>query len=406
MTGHESEKKSFKVVICGPPHSGKSVFTQQLRRLLLPLGCCGVIESCPDGEGGWSNVTDQSLVSSLRVKGKFTSEFVSWVLDSLTNCPQPLVLADVGGVRSPENQQIFQACNAFIVVANPAKEGELAAWEEFGKANGCKPIALLNSILTGETVLDSTQDGIVRGTQAGLERGEKVGGAVIEAVVNTLLDMIGRPKFSAGELEANVHTGQLADQLGISCEERDARLGFRPWHAPAIRALSSQALAQNQCRIWGVCPGWLPALLASCSSGVTQLWDIRLGWVEIPELALTPEGSKSLDWEVTETDDFTVVKFQIPGGVFDIRQLADVTAPSISAGKTVVINGRGPHWLTTAIAWAYAQQDHEVAILSLHESSMQLPDGTVWANAHPGMVPAVAVTGKKIGQLLAVPNGH
>lgn len=386
----------FAVVVCGPPHSGKSVFVQQLRRHLLPLGGCAVIEGCPDGEGGWANVTDLGLVAELRCKGKFTPEFVDWVISSIIQSPMPLALVDVGGVRSPENERIFAACDGFIVIANPAKEGELAAWEEFGKEYGCEPIALLDSVLDGETLLEPAE-GVIRGVQAGLERGETVDGPVIEAIVRRLLEITGL-EIQPGQLEASVSTIALANELGIPEKSRDARLGIRPWHACEIIA-GVDGLSEPV-RLWGPGPGWVSALVACTTS--CELYDVRLGYVPIPDLELAESGSDHLAWEIRECEGSSLVSFSIPDGVFDASDLATVSPPVAKDGL-VVLSGRGPHWLTAAIARAYARAGHPVAVLSLHETTLLQKDGSGWSEAHPGKAPAVVVTpGTDVGRTIAI----
>ena len=44
----------MKIVFCGPPHSGKSVFIANLIDK-LPSDGYTIIRACPDGEGTWSN---------------------------------------------------------------------------------------------------------------------------------------------------------------------------------------------------------------------------------------------------------------------------------------------------------------------------------------------------------------
>ena len=59
----------LKVIICGPPHSGKSVFIGGLRK---HLPGSYLFRANPDGEGTWTYRNDDS--ASFRRKGKFTKE--------------------------------------------------------------------------------------------------------------------------------------------------------------------------------------------------------------------------------------------------------------------------------------------------------------------------------------------
>ena len=60
----------MKTIICGPPHSGKSVFISNLVKL-LPSGHYIRINANGDGEGTWSNNPNQEDVMKTRVKGSW-----------------------------------------------------------------------------------------------------------------------------------------------------------------------------------------------------------------------------------------------------------------------------------------------------------------------------------------------
>ena len=65
----------MKIIFCGPPHSGKSVFIANLIDK-LPSDAYTIIRACPDGEGTWSNNQNQNETSIVRKKGKFTKSFI------------------------------------------------------------------------------------------------------------------------------------------------------------------------------------------------------------------------------------------------------------------------------------------------------------------------------------------
>lgn len=48
---------------------------------------------------------------------------------------------------------------------------------------------------------------------------------------------------------------------------------------------------------------------------------------------------------VTEKDEFSLVEFEIEGGVIEPKDLADVKLPQLTFTKGVVLSGRGPVWL-------------------------------------------------------------
>lgn len=55
----------MKVVFCGPPYSGKSVFIANLIEK-MPTDSHTIIRACPDGEGNWSNNEKQHETSLVR----------------------------------------------------------------------------------------------------------------------------------------------------------------------------------------------------------------------------------------------------------------------------------------------------------------------------------------------------
>ena len=59
----------MKVVFCGPPHSGKSVFISNIINK-LPSNSYSVVRATPDGEGMWSNNENQYETSIVRKKRK------------------------------------------------------------------------------------------------------------------------------------------------------------------------------------------------------------------------------------------------------------------------------------------------------------------------------------------------
>ena len=74
----------MKIVFCGPPHSGKSVFINNLKEN-LPTDDCTIIRACPDGEGDWSNNKNQDEASRVRRKGKLTKSFIQDSCQAINN---------------------------------------------------------------------------------------------------------------------------------------------------------------------------------------------------------------------------------------------------------------------------------------------------------------------------------
>ena len=65
----------MKIIFCGPPHSGKSVFIANIIEK-MPTDDAIFIRACPDGEGNWSNNEKQNEIVIIRKKGKFTQKLL------------------------------------------------------------------------------------------------------------------------------------------------------------------------------------------------------------------------------------------------------------------------------------------------------------------------------------------
>jgi len=154
--------KGMVVAIGGPPHSGKSVFLAELYRQLLarrPAGFVFLQRACPDGEGMWSAESDPAIVAEIRRKGKFDAKFMNFLLPSISSLGRcfPLVLLDLGGVRSAENAEILHRSTHVLVLSSKDEQNE--PWSQFAAAEGCQTLAVLASRLfeLAPGVLDTTK---------------------------------------------------------------------------------------------------------------------------------------------------------------------------------------------------------------------------------------------------------
>lgn len=172
----------MKVVLCGPPRSGKSCLREGLKQAVRRIPGAPypyVITACPDGEGAWFQETvnlDPELAAQLKAayKAKFTPEFVQRVADSVKNCKIPLTLVDVGGITSVENEAICASATHAILLAGDL--GRLPEWRQFCGKLGLRIIAEIHSDYRGtEDVLPVLgPDGVYKGSVHYLERGEPI----------------------------------------------------------------------------------------------------------------------------------------------------------------------------------------------------------------------------------------
>lgn len=213
-----------KIVLCGPPRSGKSCMRQGLKdaiKLFPGSPYPYVITACPDGEGAWFQETvnqDPELAKKCKdaYKAKFTPEFVQRIAASVQNCSLPLTLVDIGGIPSAENEAICASATsiALLMPKDMSEDGfaelqrryEMAglevpqdleevrvSWLSFAENLGLAVVAEICSDYLGQedAVPVLGEDGIYRGSVHHLERGEPIADRpTIRALAEILVGLV------------------------------------------------------------------------------------------------------------------------------------------------------------------------------------------------------------------------
>lgn len=171
-----------KIVIAGPPRSGKSCMREGLKQAIRAIEGAPypyIITACPDGEGAWFQAAvnnDPAIATACKAtyKSKFTPEFVQRVADSVQKCQLPLTLVDIGGIPSAENERICATATHIIFLAGDM--ARLPEWYEFARKLGLAVIAEVHSDYHGteDNVSGASSDGVLKGSVHHLERGEPI----------------------------------------------------------------------------------------------------------------------------------------------------------------------------------------------------------------------------------------
>lgn len=400
-------KNIRRVAVCGPPHSGKSVFLANLQRL-LPSEHYMLIFGAPDGEWHWSNEADQGLVKNLREKKKFSEDWCRKIVTAIQSAEQRLVLVDTGGKRLPPNDEIFSSCDGFIIISSSPEE--MIGWRKFGEAQGCQCLAELDSVLHGTSELYPDRgDEIIRGRICGLERGQTVESPVLDAVAVRLNQVIeANVEMTEAELLANVNGAKLVDHLKIT-DRSDPYLGVRPWHTAPVLRLTAVARRLETVRIWNVRASFLTCAFASALPGKVQLFGVSEGYVELSEVTPAGDGAgEGLEWETTELLEYTLVEYR-KTRFFTKELLAGVVPPVVNPRKGIVLSTDGPPiWLDATVARSYARVGVPwIAVFVPVESGRVQPSlgGRKWSEARPHDGPCVVIHGpeNRLGEIIPVP---
>ena len=179
-----------KVVLAGPPKSGKSCLREGLKNVLIGLPDAPypyVITACPDGEGAWFQEAVRHDPESAQAykdayKGRFTPEFASLAARWVRECTLPLSLIDVGGKVDDYNRDICRSATHIVILAGDHPEsGEswndrMMEWRVFAADLHLTVAAEIESDYDGTTdvIEEIGLDNVLRGSVHYLERGEDV----------------------------------------------------------------------------------------------------------------------------------------------------------------------------------------------------------------------------------------
>ena len=340
------------VMIGGPPHSGKSVLAYGLTQALRERGIAHyVLRAYPDGEGDWANEADQTLVRHIRVKGDGTREWIARTCRDIANRHLPLIV-DVGGRPTTWQEAVFDYCTHAILLT-PNQEAR-STWREFAARHGLPLLADLHSTLAGEDMVQETKP-ILRGQISGLKRGQLAHGPTFEAVVDRLAAL-----FAYDEAELRTaHVSLAPAELVVELSRMGKTLGlggeWQRWSPAQLPELLDYLPSDTPLAIYDRGPNWLYAALALYAHPA-QLYqfDVRLGWVTPPSLAIT-SGSLSplITARILDRPTHARLELAIVRDYLDYREAEGLGLPPLPPGKGVVLSGKLPLWLWTALAQTY-----------------------------------------------------
>ncbi|MCI4408991.1 MAG: CRISPR-associated protein Csx3 [Thermofilum sp.] len=62
---------------------------------------------------------------------------------------------------------------------------------------------------------------------------------------------------------------------------------------------------------------------------------------------------ENIVFRVKDYNDKSLIEFEIPGGILDPRELANIHPPEIPGTKITLLSGRGPVWLYSMLTHFY-----------------------------------------------------
>lgn len=365
------------VVIGGPPHSGKSVLayslTHALRQRNVPHY---LLRAYPDGEGDWANQADPALVRAIRVKGVGSPEWIHRITRDIAARPLPL-LVDPGGKPTAWQEAVFRECTHGILLC--PDDASRQEWRARFNANDLVLLADLKSELDGANTLTSEQ-GPLRGTLAGLERGHTASGPAFHALTDWLARLF---SYSASELEA-LHLKQAPAELVIDLQRLGTGLAAldpaQQWLPAALPRVLDYLPQREPLAVYGRGPNWLYAALARHAYPENfYQFDSRLGWLKPPTAVPDdPFFSETLDLRLRHHEHALVLTCAPMHAYLEWSEMDVLRVPQISSSHTLILDGKLPLWMWSALARAYADVARVAIYQPQHNGAL-----VIHAKQHP-----------------------
>lgn len=174
-----------------------------------------------------------------------------------------------------------------------------------------------------------------------------------------------------------IDIAQLGAEIGMETKEQKLPNGKMVkslvWEQEnllkAVNAVKHLSEEGKPVRITGAAPAWLvSALTHTVHPCAVSVYMPQIGKdVNIPQLVHGENNSEGeVTFKTTEKGEAVLIEYNmdLPEGIttYDENNLSKVVVPEIAQGKAVYLSGRGPNYLTVAIAEAYAHTNSSVSL--------------------------------------------
>lgn len=346
------------VLVGGPPHAGKSVLFYHLTQALRERGVAHhAMRACPDGEGNWFHESDPEMVSTILVKlaGEWPATFVQRICQDLEHRCLPF-LVDMGGRPKASQERLFRLCTHSILLLRADLPEDTQRWQHLVEENDLLPLARIFSQQTGESAI-TAQSPLLEGIYTGLERyGASAGsGPLFDELVSRIAAL-----FTSYDLQdrKKVFFEQAPTELALDVQRelQHFTTTSTDWEPAMLPAFLARLPAQVPLSVYGVGPNWLYAALAAYEDQQPfYLFDPKLpfGWVQPARVHFGAEQSPEIHAQTESYQEVTVLKITFPNDRIEYFQPDSLAFPPVSMEKGLIIDGKVPFWLLTALVRLY-----------------------------------------------------
>jgi CRISPR-associated protein Csx3 len=188
-----------KVVLCGPPQSGKSCLREGLKQAIFQLELAPypyVITACPDGEGSWYSAAaqgDPNLAQKLKAdyRAKFTMAFALQAANWVRSANTALNLIDTGGKITKCNRQILREATHAVILYRAELQHQGQRWQKYCQLLKLPVVATIVSRDEDECDRLEIESPILIATVRAFKRGDDISSRpVVQALARLLVSLV------------------------------------------------------------------------------------------------------------------------------------------------------------------------------------------------------------------------
>jgi CRISPR-associated protein Csx3 len=346
------------ILIGGPPHAGKSVLFYSLTHALRQRGIRHhAIRACPDGEGNWSQESDATTVSQIRIpiRGEWPESFVKRICLDLEHRCLPF-LVDMGGRPKESQTNILRQCTHAVLLLRTDRADDTQLWLRLIEDTNLLLLAQLTSQREGSSTLTADTP-LLEGTLTGLERYKPhaAEGPLFEALAQRIAMLFN--SYSPQELE-QIYFEQAPTELVIdlyAALETYAPSSIR-WTLEMLAPFLAGLPGDTPLSLYGAGPNWLYAALAA-HAGQHPFYQFdprtQFGWIAPVRVQLSTAHFPELRIHTRAEQEVTVLSIEIPSQHLEYFQPEPLPLPPVPLDTGLIISGKIPHWLLTAVVRLY-----------------------------------------------------
>jgi CRISPR-associated protein Csx3 len=350
------------VLVGGPPHAGKSVLfyrlSQALRERQVPHH---IVQASPDGDKNWFHEGDPDHVTLLRSRnkhpGKWPQEFVERICATLQNRKLPL-LVDMGGKPQGTQLHLFGCCTHALLLLRQDKPVDTEFWDRQIAEHGLQLLARLFSELEGSSTITAHAP-ILEGTLSGLERHAPwVETQAFRDIVTYIANF-----FTSYDLDKHEQSllGQAPTEISLDLNSllQSQAPGVSRWEPEMLVPLLASLPEQTPLSVYAVGPNWLYAALAAAAiEKPFYLFDPKFGWIPPVDASFGSEQSPEIQVTVTPFNQVaTMLSLAFPTRWLTYLQPEVLNFPIVPGKRGLIIDGKIPYWLLTALVRLYRRAD-------------------------------------------------